>query len=301
MIRFTQLRARRIFPLLAAGLALALPRFAAAADTNAIADAERALAKLEAGAGGRLGVYAVNTADGARIEHRAGERFPFCSTFKFILAAAILDRSARTPDLLERHIFYSKTDLARYSPIAEKQLTNGMTVAEFCAAAIQYSDNTAANQLMKILGGPAAVTEFARSTGNREFRLDRWETALNSAIPGDPRDTATPASMARSLETLALGNGLPAARQRQLVEWLAGNTTGAKRIRAGVPAGWNVGDKTGSGDYGTANDVAVVWPPGQKPMVIAIYHTQTNAAAKWNDAVIAGAARVVADAFGTRR
>ena len=286
---------------LAVATVLVFSFLANAADTNAIADAEDALAKLEGAAGGRLGVYAVDTGSGAQIQLRANERFPFCSTFKFILVSAILDRSACDAGLLEHHVFYTQKDLAHYSPITEKHLTNGMTVAGLCAAAIQYSDNTAANQLIKILGGPAAVTEFARTTGNSEFRLDRWETELNSAIPGDPRDTATPASMARSMEGFALGKSLQPPQQKQLVEWLLGNTTGAKRIRAGVPSGWKVGDKTGSGDYGTANDVGVVWPPGRKPLVIAIYHTQTNADAKWNDEVIASAARIVTRAFGAPR
>jgi beta-lactamase class A len=259
--------------------------------------AEALLTKLEGDSGARLGVYALNTADGAQIRHRAEERFPVCSTFKVILVSAILQRSTRITDLLQQRIHYGQSDLVSYSPISEKHLNDGMTVAELCAAAIQYSDNTSANLLMKILGGPSAVTAFARSIGNSEFRLDRWETALNTAIPGDPRDTATPEAMARSLQALALGDTLPASHREQLNDWLRGNTTGAKRIRAAIPARWQVGDKTGSGDYGTANDLAVLWPPGRKPIVLAIYHTQKEADAKSRDEIISGAAQIVVNAF----
>lgn len=268
-----------------------------------------ALAALERTSGGRLGVCAIPTCAGGEagseagckpreIRYRADERFPFCSTFKVVLAAAILARSLDVPDLMQRRIRYTKHDLAHYSPVSSKHVKDGMTVAELCQAAIQYSDNTAANQLMKVLGGPQAVTAYAHATGNAAFRLDRWETELNTAIPGDLRDTSTPAAMARTLQTLTVGQALPSAQRDQLVTWLRGNTTGAHRIRAGVPADWQVGDKTGTGDYGTANDLAILWPPGRAPVMLAVYFTQREPKAKARDDVIAAAARIVAGALG---
>lgn len=282
--------------LLAAPFALAAPL--AFADTKAGAGAAPdGLAALEREHGGRLGVYARDTGSGAELRHRADERFPFCSTFKILLVGAILARSASETAFLTRRIAYTRRELAHYSPITSQHVGAGMTVAELCQAAIQYSDNTAANLLMKQLGGPAAVTAFARSIGDETFRLDRWETALNSAVPGDPRDTSSPAAMAHSLETLALGAALPAAQRTQLQDWLRGNTTGDKRIRAGVPAGWAVADKTGTGDYGAANDLALLWPPARAPIVLAVYHTHAEADAKPDDGVIAAAARIVSAAF----
>jgi beta-lactamase class A len=168
------------------------------------------LKALEAASNGRLGVAALNTGDGAIVNYRADERFPFCSTFKVLLASAILTRSAHEDGLLDQRIRYTQSDLVNYSPVSEKHVADGMTVAELCAAAIQYSDNSAANLLIRLLGGPPAVTAFARSIGDDEFRLDRMETELNTAIPGDLRDTTTPAAMARSLQRLALGNALGA-------------------------------------------------------------------------------------------
>ncbi|MDW3684109.1 class A beta-lactamase [Cupriavidus sp. CV2] len=275
----------------------------AGACTSLVGRAERSgaaqdrLAALESAAGGWLGVAALNTANGAQISHRANERFPFCSTFKVLAASAILKRSAAENGLLQRRIAYTKAELVAYSPITEKHVGDGLTVAELCAAALQYSDNTAANLLMKLLGGPAAVTAFARSIGDDQFRLDRWETELNTAIPGDPRDTSTPAAMAASLQRLALGNALGGAERERLVAWMRGNTTGATRIRAGVPADWQVADKTGSGDYGTANDVGVAWPPGKPPIVLAIYFTQRDKDAAYRNDVLASAARIAAEAL----
>ncbi|MBR8295310.1 PenA family class A beta-lactamase [Burkholderia cenocepacia] len=271
---------------------------AAAADAIAPAAAATTLADLERDAGGRLGVCAIDTASGRVIEHRADERFPFCSTFKAMLSAAVLARSVERPGLLQQRVTYTKADLVSYSPVSEKHVGAGMTVAALCEAAIQYSDNSAANLLMKLIGGPSAVTAYARSIGDDAFRLDRWETELNTALPGDPRDTTTPAAMAASLRVLTLGDALPAAQRAQLVAWLRGNKVGDKRIRAGVPAGWAVGDKTGTGDYGTTNDAGVIWPTSRAPIVLAVYYTQTRADARAKDDVIASVARIVAQTFG---
>lgn len=287
---------RRRFLLTAAILPFVLAHSAWAAQGRVSPKTQ--LAVLEKSFGGRLGVFALNTANGAQLDYRSQEHFPVCSTFKALLIPAVLKKSARDTGLLQQRIAYTQSDLVTYSPITEKHVGGGMTVANLCAAAIQYSDNTAANLLLKIVGGPAAVTAFARSIGDREFRLDRWETALNTAIPGDLRDTSTPMSMGRDLRRLVLGNVLPSRDREQLREWLSGTTTGGARIRAGVPADWKVGDKTGTGDYGTANDIAVVWPPNRAPIVIAIYTTQHENAAKARNDVIASAARIVVDAFG---
>ncbi|MGJ7525002.1 class A beta-lactamase [Variovorax sp. GB1P17] len=260
--------------------------------------AEAQLAALESASGGRLGVVAFNTGSGARVQHRAHERFPFCSTFKLMLSAAILERSAKDASLFARRVNYSKGDLVSYSPVTEKNIATGMTVAELCAATAQYSDNGAANLLLKILGGPPALTAFARSIGDQTFRLDRWETELNTAIPGDLRDTTTPAAMADSVQRLVLGDALGAAQREQLQTWLLGNTTGKERFLAGVPAGWKVGDKTGSGDYGTTNDIGVLWPPaGAAPLVIAVYLTFPEKDAKARNDVIASATRIVVAAL----
>jgi beta-lactamase class A len=287
-----------IAPALAAGLVSAMAGVVAAAPAGSPAAAEAALAALEARSGGRLGVFAIDTASGARIGHRAGERFPLCSTFKAILAGAVLHRSQRQPGFLEQRIRFGRQDLVSHSPVAEQHLEGGLTVAEMAAATVQTSDNTAANQLMARLGGPAGLTAFARSIGNRTFRLDRWETALNSAIPGDPRDTDTPAGMGTSLQALVLGTALGPPQRQRLQDWLIGTTTGDRRVRAGVPSGWRVGDKTGTcGAYGTANDVAVLWPPDRAPIVLAVFHTQADPAAAAQDGVIAEAAAIVAGAF----
>ncbi|MFZ6861012.1 class A beta-lactamase [Undibacterium sp. Ji67W] len=251
------------------------------------------LAQLEKSLGGVLGVFAFNSANSTQLASQADVRFPVCSTFKVILASAILSLSSRMTDLLQQRIFYKKSELVNYSPVSEKHISDGMTVAELCAAAIQFSDNSSANLLMKILGGPSAVTAFARSIGDKEFRLDRWETELNTALPGDLRDTSTPRAMGNSLQRLLLGDALSVGQRKQLKGWLMGNTTGATRIRAGIPADWQVGDKTGTGDFGTAHDLGVIWPPGREPVVLAIYTRLHEKDAKARSDVIASAAQII--------
>jgi beta-lactamase class A len=261
------------------------------------ASAQAHLAALETSAGGRLGVAALDTANGSRLNYRADERFPLCSTFKLVLAAAILARAAKQPALMERRIRYSARELAHNSPIAEKHVADGMRVAELCAAAIEYSDNTAANLLLKIVGGPAVLTAYARSIGDTGFRLDRSEPILSSAIPGDARDTTTPAAMAATLQRLALGDALAAPQRELLSSWLHGTTTGTDRIPAGVPANWQVGHKTGTGDYGTANDVAILTPPNRAPLILALYFTQPHKNAKVDGKVLAAATRIVVESL----
>lgn len=279
-------------------ISFCIPSFA---NTQPIKSAsiQEKLAALEASFGGRLGISAINTANNQRIQYRAEERFPFCSTSKVMGVSAILKQSMTNSHLLQEKIIYTKKDVdsSEYSPITKKHIANGMTIGELCAAAIKYSDNTAINLLMKKLGGPKAVTAFARSIGDNTFRLDRWEPELNSAIPGDARDTTTPAAMEKSLQLLTLGDVLAPQQREQLVAWMKDNTTGNTRIRAGVPRGWIVADKTGTGDYGATNDIGIIWPPKCSPIVVAIYFTQNKKDAAAQDNVIASATRIVMSAF----
>ena len=279
------------YPLLSACTALG-------GNSRASASTRQQLTAIENSLDGRLGLFAWDSADNRRLAYRADERFPMCSTFKLLLVSAILDTSVQQPALMQQVQSYRQSDLVEYSPITEKHVGTGMSVADLCAAALQYSDNTAANLLIARLGGPAAVTAYARSIGDRQFRLDRWETDLNTAIPGDQRDTSTPEAMGRSLQRLALGDALAPAQREQLGLWLRGNTTGAARIKAAIPASWAIGDKTGGGRYGTANDIAVLWPPQRSPVILAIYTTRRDEAATPRNELIAAAARVVAGWLG---
>ena len=284
--------------LLASGAVLLCPTpLLFAAPATGFAAALTQLAALEQAAGGRLGVAAWRQGSELRVAYRADERFPLASTFKAMLAGAVLARSVSQPGLLDQHVRYEKKELVTYSPITEKHLADGMRVADLCAATLQYSDNSAANFLMTLLGGPQAVTAFARSIGNTVFQLERWETELNSAIPGEVRDTASPASMAHSLQQLLLGNSLPAPQRQQLDAWMRGNTTGDKRIRAGVPDGWQVADKTGSGAYGSVNDIGVAYPPSGAPLLIAVYYTREQKNADTNQDIITAATRIVTAAL----
>ncbi|HFR4115078.1 TPA: class A beta-lactamase BlaA [Yersinia enterocolitica] len=280
--------------LLLAGITLPLVNFSLPTWAAAIPGSlDKQLAALEHSANGRLGIAMINTGNGTKILYRGAQRFPFCSTFKFMLAAAVLDQSQSQPNLLNKHINYHESDLLSYAPITRKNLARGMTVSELCAATIQYSDNTAANLLIKELGGSAAVNQFARSIGDQMFRLDRWEPDLNTALPNDPRDTTTPAAMAASINKLVLGDALQPAQRSQLATWLKGNTTGDATIRAGAPTDWIVGDKTGSGDYGTTNDIAVLWPTKGAPIVLVVYFTQREKDAKPRRDILASATKII--------
>lgn len=262
-----------------------------------MASAEKALAALEAEFGGRIGVFALDTGSGAAIRHRADERFVMCSTHKALVAAAILRLRTERPGLLDKVIHFDKTQLQKYAPVTSQHLTDGMTVAALCEAAVTVSDNTADNLLFAELGGPAAATAFVRTLGDQVTRMDRMEPELNESAPGDERDTSTPAQLAADLRALVLGDGLDPAGRDLLTGWLKANTTGGKQIRAGVPSGWPVGDKTGSGFKGEINDIAVAWPPGRAPLVITVFTAPADPKSTAGAETVAKAAAIVAKAL----
>ena len=253
--------------------------------------------EIEASVGGRLGVAVLDSATGELTGHRLDERFPMCSTFKCLAAAVVLARVDAGQERLDRRIVVARGDLLSWAPVTSKRIGGaGMTVAELCEAAITVSDNTAANLLLASSGGPASVTAFARRIGDDVTRLDRTEPTLNESTPGDPRDTSSPRAMAQTLHRLMLGDVLSGAGRAQLVKWMAANTTGGHRLRAGVPFDWRVADKTGTGDLGSTNDVGVLWPPRRAPLVVVGYLTECKAPADAREAALASVARSVTGA-----
>jgi beta-lactamase class A len=276
---------------LAAFLPLALSTPASADDAVAAA-----FTALERQFDGRIGVVAIDTGSGKRIANRADERFPFCSSFKMVLAAAILNKSEAEPALMQKQIPVAQADMAPHAPITSKHIGGTISVDALCDAVVRYSDNPAANLLIKEVGGPAGLTAYARSIGDKEFRNDRLETALNSAVPGDLRDTTTPSAMAATVRALLLGNALKPAQQQKLKDWMVRNTTGDAKIRAGVPAQWVVAEKTGNcGSYGTSNDIGVLYPPGRAPIVLAIYTARYKSNDEGSNEIIAAVAKLIAE------
>jgi beta-lactamase class A len=271
--------------------------FAAAAD-NALAALPDAFAKIEGESGGRLGVAVVDTSTGASAGHRADERFPMCSTFKLLAVAATLARVDAGKEQLARRVRFAASDVLSYAPITKQHVGgDGMSVGELCEAAVTMSDNTAANLIIASLGGPSALTQFARSLGDEVTRLDRIEPDLNEAQPGDPRDTTTPAAMAKNLQVLATDAALSAASRDHLIAWLVACKTGEAKLRAGLPKAWRVGDKTGSGGHGSSNDVALFWRDERPPVIVAAYLTGTTASDDQRNATHAEIGRAVAAAL----
>lgn len=269
------------------------PAFAGSAGK---ADIEGRLAALERKTGGRLGIAIHDMASGQTFGHRAGERFLMLSTFKFLLAAFVLARADREEERLDRRIPFTKRDLVSWSPVTEGHAGGpGLTVAELCEATMTLSDNTAANLLLDSFGGPAALTGFARSLGDEITRHDRTEPALNAHEgPGDERDTTTPGAMAETTRKLLFGDALSRRSRDRLTAWLITNQTGDARLRAGFPANWLVGDKTGTSGKGHANDIGVAWPSGRGALIVMAYCEMPEAEAKTRDAAMAEIARIAA-------
>lgn len=274
-------------PLLATGRAWArLP-----ADAG---DAPDGLEALDRRHGGRLGVFALDTGTGRTLAHRGDERFAMCSTFKLLLAAQVLAAVDAGEERLDRRLGWAPDDLVSWSPVVEKHDgAAGLPVAALCEATMTISDNTAANLLLAEHGGPAGLTTWLRGIGDEVTRLDRNEPTLNEAAPGDPRDTTTPAAMVATLQKLLLGDVLSDASRSLLTGWAIANQTGDKRLRAGLP-GWRVGDKTGTNNIGNANDIGILWPPGERaPILVAAYYAESTSTPAQRDAVLADVGRRV--------
>ncbi|MEU1707036.1 class A beta-lactamase [Streptomyces sp. NPDC005706] len=279
----------------AAAVAPALASAPASAVPHALPEELRdRFVDLERRYGARLGVHARNARTGRTVAYRAGEPFAMCSTFKAFAAAAVLrDRGDCAP--LDKIVHYPQRDILANSQRSEDHLATGMTVGELCAAAIQYSDNTAGNLLLREIGGPQGLTRFFRSLGDRVSRLDRWETDLNTAVPGDERDTTTPEALGGSFQRLTLGRALSRADRERLLTWLKGNTTSGERFGAGLPRGWVLADKTGTGDYATANDIGVAWTSRGTPLLLTVLSTKDTKDAPVDNRLIRDAAALLAE------
>lgn len=253
-------------------------------------------AALESKYHAQLGLYALDTGSGKTVAFQADQRFAFCSTIKALAAGELLRRDSDAQ--LRQTITYKASDLVDYSPVTAQHVKDGMTLTAVMTAAIEVSDNTALNLMLNQLGGPAGLQTALRGMNDTTTNADRNEPTLNSAVPDDVRDTSSAQAMATNLRAYVLGTALTPQRKALLTSWLKANTTGATYIRAGVPAGWTVADKTGSGDYGARNDIAVLWPPHGAPIVLAVLSSRPGKDAASADALIADATKLALQQLG---
>lgn len=266
-------------------------------DTKSDVQYNSAFSQLESDYDVKLGVYVLDTETNKEIKYNADDRFAYCSTFKALAAGAALKQDSL--EQLKQVIKYTPKDILSYAPIAKDNVDKGMTIEEICNAAVRFSDNTAANLLLDHIGGPHGFKSALNQLGDNITEPERMETELNEAIPEDIRDTSTPRQLATDLQAYTTGNVLTDDKKKILIDWMTGNATGNKLIRAGAPEGWIVADKSGAGSYGTRNDIAIVMPPNKKPIIIAILSTHDTKDAKYDDKLIAQASKIVFDSFTT--
>ncbi|MFC8053269.1 class A beta-lactamase BlaIII [Bacillus cereus] len=251
----------------------------------------QSFAKLEKEYDAKLGIYALDTGTNQTIAYHSNDRFAFASTSKSLAVGALLRKNSL--EALDQRITYTHEDLSNYNPITEKHVDTGMTLKELADASVRYSDSTAHNLILKQLGGPSEFEKILREMGDTVTTSERFEPELNEVHPGETHDTSTPEAIAKTLQSFTLGTALPIEKRELLVDWMKRNTTGDKLIRAGVPKGWEVADKTGAGSYGTRNDIAIIWPPNKNPIVLAILSNHDKEDAEYDDKLIADATKVV--------
>ncbi|WP_433973150.1 class A beta-lactamase [Tunturiibacter lichenicola] len=282
---------------LATANTLALPYALRAQALKRLRNLPTLLAQLEHSNNCRLGVAVFDTGTGEKTGHRPDERFAMCSTFKMLLAAAVLQRVDAGHEHLTRTIAVPAKPLVSHSPVTEQHAGAEMTVSTLCDAILTQSDNTAANLLLTAIGGPSGITSFARSIGDKVTRLDRTETSLNEALPGDPRDTTSPTAMIGNLQALLLGSVLSESSRKQLINWMVANEYGNSRLRASLPTGWRAADKTGANGDTTTNDIAIFWPPHQSPVLVSAYLTECPGTDAKRDTILAEVGHLVISAM----
>jgi beta-lactamase class A len=271
---------------------------AAATRARAAPGGDADFREIEARLGGRVGLSVLDTGNGKTLSWRGGERFAMCSSFKWVLAASVLARADQGQLRLSDAISYTSAQLLSHSPVTGAHLKEGhMRIEDLCAAAVEESDNGAANMLLARIGGPKSVTAYARSIGDHVTRLDRNEPTLNENRPGDPRDTTTPDAMMQTMKTVLLGDALHPDSRAKLLDWLKKCDTGAHRLRAGIPASWAEGDKTGTGERGAAVDNAILWPPHRAPILAAVYVSDSTKPTEQLEAAIADLGRLIGTRF----
>jgi beta-lactamase class A len=231
----------------------------------------------------RLGLAVYDSGTGQRWRYNADEHFPMTSTFKVLLCATLLSQDK----LGTLKVPVTEEDMVSYSPVTRDWIGKSVALNDLCAATMSTSDNTAANLVLKAVGGPEAVTAFVRELGDTVTRLDNWEPEVNEARPGDLRNTTTPDAMLQTLQTLLLEKTLSRNAQKTLTQWLESNAVSGPVLRAGLPENWRTGDRTGAGDYGSRGIVAIIWPPKRAPLIAVIYITQTKATMAQRNAAIA--------------
>jgi len=270
---------------------------ALATRVDAAEHADKALQRLHKRIGGRLGVHVLDSQSGKRFGIDENSRYAMASTFKLPLAAALLWQVDHGAFSLERTLPITRRDLQQHSPTVEARLAAGaenMTIRDLCAAVITVSDNAAANLLLAGIGGPRALTTFMRSIGDEVTRFDRAEPDLNTNLPGDPHDTTSPRAMVESMLRIFTQSVLSLQSRALLIDWMDSSRTGLERVRAGIPKGWQVGDKTGTGENGAVNDLVITYPPGRRPILIAAYMSDSKLDGKALDAAHAEIGAIVA-------
>ncbi|OMH39286.1 class A beta-lactamase [Motiliproteus sp. MSK22-1] len=256
---------------------------------------QKKIAAIESKLDGRIGVAILNLHSGDKWTYKADSRFPVSSTFKVQLCGAILAKVDAGKESLNRPITFKKSEIVSWSPITEKRVQTGMSVGELCEATITMSDNTAANLLLDMIGGPQGLTMFLRKIGDDITRLDRWETKLNEGVPGDLRDTTTPTAALGTLEKLLFGKVLSMSSRKQLTDWMINDKVADDLLRTSLPEGWKIGDKSGAGGYGSRSIIAFIMPPNKGPTLVTIYLTENEVDFSTRNRMIAEIGRLIVE------
>ncbi|WIW71268.1 class A beta-lactamase [Anaerosinus gibii] len=243
----------------------------------------------------KIGVYALDTESNKEVSYHADDRFAYCSTSKVLMVGAVLRQESL--EGIKKTVSYTQKDVLSYAPITSKYVETGMTLEELCVAALRVSDNTAANLLLAHIGGTEGFKMSLRQIGDMVTEPARNEPMLNEAVPEDLRDTSTPHQLAVDFQSYILGDILTSEKKMMLISWMAGNKNTDTLIRAGTPTDWLVADKSGTGGYGTRNDVAIITPPGRKPIILAILTTHNDKELKADDQLVADIAKIVCEQF----
>ncbi|MFA6210828.1 MAG: class A beta-lactamase [Candidatus Obscuribacterales bacterium] len=250
---------------------------------------------------GEVGIAVVDSTRHKQFFLNQDQAFPMQSVCKFPLSIAVLRLADQGKLSLQDKVTVRLSDVVPFhSPIKEeiKGDKSDFTIRALMTAAVCNSDNTACDVLIACAGGTSAVTNILKEAGVKGIRLDRPEGKLQpdsvqiAKFLVDPRDTATPEAMIEMLQNLYSGKLLSKSSTAVILQDLFNCKTGPARITAGLPAGWTVAHKTGTGrdvaGQNTAtNDVGVAVGPHGETIYIAIFTKGSRARIEEREAFMA--------------
>lgn len=253
---------------------------------------------------GRVGVTATVIETGESVTLNGDQRFPMQSVYKFPIGMAVLAQVDQGKLKLDQQVRVETSDFVsnlQHSPIRDENPQGvELNLAELLKYMVSESDGTACDVLLKLVGGPEAVTQYLHDLDVNDIVVANTEKEIGQDKAVQYRNYATPDAVVTLLRALYEDQGLSESNQALLLRLMIETPTGIQRIKGLLPDGTVVAHKTGTsrtvdGVTAATNDVGLVTLPNGQHLAIAVFVSDSTANDTMREKVIAKVARAVWD------